>query len=255
MKRIWLVFLLIPLSCFAATVNLDFAPGSAQWFGFTLLPHIEFWKVQADLVFTGGVVSDSKEPVLFPLLKPFDSLKYLSLDFDTSGVKFSMPDMSWLRYSNVDYEPYTTSLWAFNGAIGGVVQEDYSIFFRSGYFSISLSNNGSYHLGVPLKFYNFELEPFVSNYGYGLEIVYQNALIFVIPNVGMRFALALNRMYFFLQYMEFETKIGFGWFNKDEWIIATNESIDFRKKILDIYLIAKFEKERWYAGLSFPVFW
>lgn len=255
MKSFLIVCIIMPVCLLAAVVNLDFALGSYSWFGVTISPHVEFWRVQADLVFTLGIIGDRSELKVLPMYEPFDNLKYLSLDLDNGGARFVVPYDGWLSYSNLEYQTHTLSLWGLNGSVGFVLQDSYALFFKVPYFSICVDSNSGYHLGVPVRFGDLQIEPFVSNYGYGIGFSLDEISAFFVPNIGFRISLGLNRLFFFGQYLAGQTNIGFGWLNKDEWILITNESLDVRKKIDQIYLIFYSQKERCYAGFSFPIFW
>ncbi|HEY8541121.1 MAG TPA: hypothetical protein VIL29_01965 [Pseudothermotoga sp.] len=255
MKNLLFVWLIVPTCFLAAVVNLDFALGSYSWFGLTVSPYVEFWRVQADLAFTLGFVGDSSGLKVLPIYEPFDNLKYFSLDLDNGGVRYVVPYSGWLSYSNLEYQPHTLSLWGFNGSVGFVLKDNYALFFKVPHFSVCVDSDSGYHLGIPVKFGDLQIEPFVSNYGYGIGIVLGEFSGFFVPNMGFRVSLGSKRLFFFGQYLAGETNIGFGWFNKDEWVLITTESIDVRKKIDQIYLILNSQKERWYAGFSFPVFW
>lgn len=255
MKGILFLLIIMPVYLLAAVVNLDFAVGSYSWFGLSITPQVQFWRVQADLAFTLGLVVDGSGLKVAPIYEPFDNLKYLSLDLDDGGAKYVVPYNGWLTYSNVEYETHTLSLWGLNGSVGFVIQKNYALFFKVPYFSICVDSNSGYHMGVPVRFGDLQIEPFVSNYGYGVGLSLNEISGFFIPNMGLRISLVLNRLFFFGQYLGGKTNIGFGWFNKDEWILITSESLDVRKEIGKIHLTLYIEKERWYAGLSFPVFW
>ncbi len=253
--RASILFLLLPISVAAAVMNFDIAIGTSPWFGVTLSPHIEFWRIEADLSFSLGVVIDQGRLNLSPLYEPFENLKYLSLDLGTGGALYRVPYAGWLSFSNLNYEANTLSLWGMNGSIGAVIQDSYALFFKIDYFSICVDNNSGYHLSVPISFNDFKIEPFISNLGYGVGLSHRGIVFFLIPNMGLRIGYAADRLFFFAQYLANKTNVGFGWVNEDEWVLVSNESMDFRKKIDKIYVIFRSEKERWYAGFSFPVFW
>lgn len=255
MKGFLLFYLTVPVYFLAAVVNFDTALGSYYWFGVTVSPHVEFWRVQADLGFSLAVVEDESNLKVLPIYEPFDNLKYFSLNLDDAGARYVVPYSGWLSYSNLDYQNHTLSFWWFNGSMGFVLQDKYSLFFKVPYFSICVDSTGGYHLGIAVKFSGLQIEPFTSNYGYGLGLTLDKFSAFFIPNMGFRIGLGLDRLFFFGQYLAGKTDIGFGWFNKDEWILMTDKSFDVRKKMDQIYLIFHFQKERWYAGLSFPIFW
>lgn len=255
MKGLLFVLIIMPVCVLAAVVNLDFTVGSYSWFGVTITPQVEFWRVQADLAFTLGFVGDGPGIRVLSIYEPFDNLKYFSLNLDNGGAKYVVPYDGWLTYSNVDYQVHTLSLWGLNGSIGFVLQSNYALFFKVPYFSICVDSSSGYQLGIPVDFGDLKIEPFVSNYGYGVGLSFGKFSGFLIPNVGLRVSLGLERLFFFGQYLGGKGSVGFGWFNKDEWILITSETIDVRKKIDKIYLTFYLQKERWYAGLSFPVFW
>ncbi|HOJ87512.1 MAG TPA: hypothetical protein PLK95_06575 [Pseudothermotoga sp.] len=255
MKILLLVWLIAPVYLLAAVVNFDLGLGSFSWFGMTVSPHVDFWRVEADLAFSLGVADNGSGLQVLPIYEPFDNLKYFSMKLDNGGARYAVPYSGWLSFSNLDYQRQTLSVWGISGSYGFVLQDKYALFLRIPYFSVCVDNFSGYHLGIPVKLGQFTVEPFVSNHGYGIGFAFGEISTFFIPNMGFRFGLGSDRLFFFGQYLANKTSIGFGWFNKDEWILMTNESLDVRKKIGQIYLTFYSQKERWYAGLSFPVFW
>jgi hypothetical protein len=49
--------------------------------------------------------------------------------------------------------------------------------------------------------------------------------------------------------------VSMAWIGDEEWFLLGTDGIEARLKLGKLALMIKLQKERWYAGLSFPIVW
>ncbi len=249
------VFVVFPLFCFAATVNIDYYVGNPQRMGFVFLSEIRFWEVDARLCFDLTIKLEDSAMVPALVDKPQESLRDLSIVLDSSGIKYGVTEPFLLSFMNVSFRNNSLSVWAFNRTIGGYASEIYLLFLRLNYFSLSVGSDGSYQLGMPIKISDFFIGPLVSNLGYGLSFGFGNLNFTAVLERGFRFSLGTEGFVLYSQYLDGELDVGISWIGRQEWFILTSDGFSFRKRFGEIALVFGCEREEWYAGFSFPVFW
>ncbi len=256
MKKFTLFFLVLPAIYMAAIVNLNFSVGNPGGLGLSFLPEIEFWKVKAKLHFDLSLNAKDNMLVLNTFLsKPEESLRDLSVIFDSAGLRYGVTEPFLLQFTNVNFSEHALSAWVFDGVIGGYFDKNYILFFKLNFFALSIGSDGSYHLAVPIKLANFSVAPFVSSKGNGVSFEYSNFQLLAILEKGLRISFGQRDFVFFSEYLENNFNIGISWVGNQEWFTLTNNGMSFRKKIGEFALICKLEREEWYAGFSFPIFW
>ncbi|AEH50685.1 hypothetical protein [Pseudothermotoga thermarum] len=248
--------LILPVLCVAAVVNVDFCVGDIAKTGLTFLPRLEFWKVNARLYFDLSLVFKDEKLTLASLSKPEESLRDLSILFDSAGIKYGVVPNDFLFFTNVGFSEKTLSAWAFDKVFGACVAENnYLVFLNLNFFAISVGSDGSYHLAIPVKFKQISLGPFLSDKGYGFCFRYGQLNILGIFERGLRITVGQPDFVIFSEYLDEKLNVGISWNNDEEWLKVSNNGFSFRKRIGAVALICKFEWEEWYAGFSFPIFW
>lgn len=247
------VLLLIPFVCFAATVNLDYAIGDGAHFGLRVIPRVEFWRVQAVLDFSFVLNLDGEW--LTPAVSPLESLKYLDLDLGSGGIRFNTPHQVQMGFSNIDYHLYSLVAWSFDGSIGATLGSESSLFFKVPFFNACIDRDGQYHVGLTLPTRWLEVGGFISSRGYGFSTVVGPFVFLILPENGFRFSMIEKNIYLSAQFLDGSTSIMLGWLKGEEWFLLGTDGLEARVKLKDIALTLKLQKERWYAGFSFPILW
>ncbi|MEN3007532.1 hypothetical protein [Pseudothermotoga sp.] len=252
-EHIITALLLISIVCLSATVNLDYAVGDGANFGLRVIPRIEFWRVQAVLDFPFVFNLDGNW--LTPALSPLESLKRLDLDLGSGGVKFNAPQKVQVNFSNIDFHAHSLVAWSFDGSIGATLGPESALFFKTSFFNACIDVDGQYHVGLTLPTEWFEVGGFVSSRGYGFSTVVGPFVFLILPENGFRFAMVERNIYLSAQFFDGSASIALGWLEGEEWFFLGTNGLEMRMKLRDIAITLKLQKERWYAGLSFPILW
>ncbi|HBT38641.1 MAG: Uncharacterized protein XD58_0139 [Thermotoga sp. 50_1627] len=253
MRFFFILPLLFTFIGVAATVNFDYALGSDAYFGIRVVPRIEFWRVEALLDFPFGFKLVGGW--LTPIASSLESLKYLNVDLDPGGVRFNVPYLVQTAFANIDFHESSLVGWAFNGSLGGVIGPENAMFFKTVFFNASIDSAGQYHVGLSFPVGSIELGGFTSSRGYGFGVLMDPFMFFYIPKNGFRFAVERKNVYLIGQYLDGTLSLSMGWFGKEEWFLVGTNGVEARLKFGELALVMKLQKERWYAGFSFPIVW
>ena len=255
MTKVLLALILVSTTAFCAVLNFDVAIGSDPWFGFSVTPHIEFWKIRADLEFNFNFHEKYSHLFLDVLENPTEHLKYFSLDAGDRGVSYPIPRKDVGSFVNLSLDSSLWTFWMLDGAVGGFAGENHGLFFQMPFFRVSIDDSGGFHLGSRWQTNGFFVEAFTSNKGQGVTLGYESISLSVIPWIGFRFICEGENTFFFVDAYGDQREFGIGWFDDTERLLISTETLEFRKKLGNIYFIARFQKGGCYGGFSFPIFW
>ncbi len=247
------LLLLVAFIGAAATVNFDYALGSDAYLGVRIVPRVQFWRADAVLDFPFGLKLSGGW--LIPIASPLESLKFLNVDLDPGGVRFNAPYLLQTSFANIDFHERSLVGWAFNGSLGAVVGPESALFFKTSFFSVCIDSEGQRHAGLSLTIGPMELNGFTSSRGYGFGVLFDPFMIFIIPGNGFRFAVERKNVYLIGQYLDGNFSVSMAWIGDEEWFLLGTNGIEARLKLGKLALMIKLQKERWYAGLSFPIVW
>lgn len=253
MKLCTVFILLLTLTVFAATINLDYTLGSDAYFGIRIVPRIEFWRVSAVLDVPLGVKQEGSW--FLHISSPVENLKYLDVDLKPGGVRFNAPYLVQTIFSNIDFHDHSLVAWAFDGGLGVTLGSENALFFKTSFFNACIDSEGQHHLGFTFPIGYVHVGGFVSSRGYGAGILFDPFMFFIIPGNGFRFAIERKNVYLIGQYLDQAFSISMGWIKDEEWFLLGTNGLDARIKLGQIAVVMKLQKERWYAGFSFPIVW
>jgi len=237
----------------ASTVNFDYTLGSDAYFGIRIVPHVEFWRVEVLLDFPFGLKLAGGW--FSPIVSPLESLRYLNVDLDPGGVRFNAPHLVQTSFANIDFHERSLVGWAFNGSLGAVVGPENALFFKTSFFNACIDSTGQHHVGLNFPIGSIELGGFTSSRGYGFSVLVDPFMFFYIPESGFRFTVERKNVYLVGQYLDETFSVSMGWFGKEEWFLIGTNGVEARLKFGELALVMKLQKERWYAGFSFPIVW